>query len=541
MKKRIAAGLIFLIFLAASVFLSAASFAEEIPAFNPDTYAIPHYAERHGDVFPAEEKIITLGLPVTMGQCAPCHENLDAFPTGFFKGVNHNLHFSRGIACSTCHQVIDHNPDGVQRIPMRVCFSCHGLQHGPEGELAPGECTTCHTQRRKPSNHSPAYIISKHKEADTHECVMCHRSIDFCNDCHLKEDVRLVQEREYVFTPYNPPEKQAEVNVRIAIPEKMGDCYGCHRDIENFRVPGLYFNHEKHFAAGIRCSSCHNFYPHVPDKTYRIPMQTCYYCHQVTHGQQGVIAPYDCATCHPKSFYKKAPKDHTAKFIAGEHSERAYSEPSYCSMCHTDSFCQACHLGRNVVPEDHEQVQVWIHDHGKDYEKRKYCADCHSEKYCADCHGVEPMPHPAQYLAKHSEEQRTEEQKQACNLCHQDRTFCENCHHLNVASALLKKENCIKCHEVYELPMLKIPSRGHMVHAAHFEMTNTPPFTCDKCHALGYTLGHDYATFQLCKECHGAVRLGKLIAKWNVDNGELCYRCHRPGTGISTNIQVTPP
>jgi hypothetical protein len=539
MRSKAILGLISLVLL--SVFFTTAYLsAAEIDLFDPSYYSLPHYKPREENLFPKKPVFVDLKPPITMGECAPCHENLENYSVPNLKPLNHWKHFSRGIKCDSCHFANPHTPDGVMRIPMRVCFNCHGLEHGPTGELAPSACLTCHKEKKKPSNHTAPWILKDHRDADTHECVMCHKSVDFCNECHRREGKRDIDEKEYMFLPFKPPSKSIALRVKIAVPEKMGDCYGCHKDIEKFDVPGLYFNHEAHFKKGIKCRSCHMFYPHQPDKTYRIPMQVCYSCHQVTHGPQGTIAPANCSLCHPAWFYSKKPADHTQKFIAGGHKDTAYKEPSYCSMCHKDAFCQKCHIAKSVVPDDHKDQKKWLHDHGKNRANLTYCANCHTEKYCYDCHQVRPIPHPSQYLADHGKSKI--QNSKVCNMCHTDRTFCENCHHYQVANALLKRENCIKCHPDYKhTRFLDIKNRGHMVHAAHFEMTNTPPFTCDKCHALGYTLGHDYATFQLCKECHGAYRLGKLIAKWNVDNGELCVRCHRPGTGLPTSVKVTPP
>lgn len=528
--------ILFLIFVYANI-----SFAKENKSlFDPLTYSLPHYTQRTGDLFPQKPTKIVLKAPITMGQCAPCHENLENYKVPNLRFVNHWKHFSRGIPCDACHYANPHTPNGVMRIPMVICFNCHGLRHGPTGELAPSDCLTCHIQRKKPADHTANWGPKEHAGGNTNRCVMCHRDIDFCNKCHKREGERLIEEREYAFQPFQPPKIQLEAVVNIRLPVQMGDCYPCHKDIEKFEVEGLIFKHEPHFKKGIACRSCHLFYPHQPDKTYRIPMEVCYACHQVTHGAQGVIAPGNCTLCHPAWFSKKKPADHDAKFVSGNHKLRADKDPAYCSMCHSDNFCQKCHLSKNVLPDNHRDQKKWLHDHGKDRGKLDRCDACHSEKYCYDCHRVRPMPHPSQYLADHGQAKIVN--SKTCNLCHTDRTFCENCHHYQVANALLKRENCIKCHPEYKKTrFIEIQNRGHMVHAAHFEMTNTPPFTCDKCHALGYTLGHDYATFQLCKECHGAYRLGKLIAKWNVDNGELCARCHRPETGLKTNVQVTPP
>ncbi len=539
MKKRLIGGLMFII-IAFFLISSTLTLARQIPAFDPEVYSLPHYKSPEENLYPEKTRTIEIKPPILMGQCNPCHENLDNFTIPNVKGVNHWLHLSRGISCDTCHLQNPHTPRGVLRIPMRVCFNCHGLAHGPTGELAPGECKTCHYEKRQPGTHTLKWILADHKQADTHECIMCHRDLKFCNDCHRKEGERLIEEKEYQFKPFLPPGNQLSIAVKIKIPEKMGDCYPCHRDIEAFTVEGLIFKHEPHFKVGIRCAACHDFYPHQPDKTYRIPMQTCYSCHQVTHGKQGVIASGDCNLCHPGWFYKKPPKDHTKEFISGKHKEPAYKDPSYCSMCHSDTFCQSCHAKKKPLPKDHEDRKQFLREHGKDKKKLAYCSDCHTQKFCDDCHQLKPIPHPSQFLADHGKQKYVD--KRVCNICHTDRTYCENCHHYQVAKALLIRDNCVKCHPEYkEKKFLNIKNRGHQIHAAHFEMTNTPPFECEKCHALGYVLGHDYATFQLCKECHGKILLGKLIAKWNVDNGELCRRCHFPGSGIREHVKMTPP
>ena len=536
--QRLINALVFVL-LSGLVVVIGVSAAADLESLDPSLYKLPHYGvARQENIFPRKPVTVVIKRPIRMGSCAPCHENLDGFPAGWLKKVDHATHFSRGISCDACHTENPHRPDGVVRIPMRVCFNCHAIQHGPTGEMASGECTTCHEYRRKPSGHTTTWAARDHADGDTHECVMCHRSISYCNDCHARVKVRLVRADEYAFRPFVPSSWDWQVRVNIRIPATMGDCYPCHYDIEKFSVPGLIFNHEKHFEVGIACGSCHTFYPHQPDRTYRIPMETCYGCHQVTHGAQGLLAPSECSLCHPPGFNLK-PSDHTARFVAGDHRKRAASDPAYCAMCHKDSFCETCHMQRRVVPEDHKQVIVWRREHGKDRVKRQQCSICHKQGYCDNCHRVSPIPHPALYLEQHGKQKGVD--KKACNTCHRDRTFCESCHHVQVARALLVKENCTRCHPEYKLKMLEIKNRGHMVHAAHFEMTNTPPFSCDKCHAQGYALGHDYATFQLCKECHGAYKLGKLIAKFAVDNGELCWRCHRVGSGLPVNVRVPSP
>lgn len=538
--KKSVAGLLLFSFILTSLWFVGASVAQEISGLDPSAYVLPHYESTWAEnVFPDKKTSVEIKSPITMGMCSPCHKNLDDFSSPWLKRVNHGLHFSRGISCDSCHYENPHRPDGLVKIPMKVCFNCHGLNHGPIGELASGDCIVCHDSKKAPAGHTPEWKAKGHAAGFIQECVMCHKDLKkSCNDCHERERIRLIGKREYRFRPFLPDPMDYRVTVVFKIPSEISDCLPCHKDIEKTEVEGLIFSHEKHFKLGIKCSSCHNFYPHQPDKTYRIPMQSCYSCHQIYHGKKGLIASGECSLCHTPDFPLK-PDDHTLEFEAGKHKERAQNEPSYCAMCHQDRFCQVCHLEKKVLPNDHKDVLRWRKEHGKDRKARRFCSQCHPESFCVDCHRVEPIPHPAQYLYQHGKQEYAD--KRVCNLCHTDRTFCESCHHYEVAKALLTKDNCVKCHPEYELKMLEIKSRGHMTHAAHFEMTNTPPFTCDKCHAQGYALGHDYATFQLCKECHGAYKLGKLIAKFAVDNGELCGRCHRVGSGLPVNVRIPSP
>ena len=58
-----------------------------------------------------------------------------------FNHGNHMLY-----SCDTCHDRFPHRPNGgSDKVPMETCFACHGVQHGPQGELATGKCEDCHT------------------------------------------------------------------------------------------------------------------------------------------------------------------------------------------------------------------------------------------------------------------------------------------------------------------------------------------------------------------------------------------------------------
>ncbi len=509
------------------------------PTTQTARYGLPHYEPRPMVLYPTATSTVEVLLtaPVTMSQCSPCHEDLDRFQDPWLVRVEHDTHFDAGIACDSCHADNPHRQDRTDRIPMAACFNCHGLFHGPTGLLAPGDCLTCHPRVQKPGTHTVAWEAVDHKTAPVQSCVICHPDVESCNECHLRERARVLTTLEYRFPGYVAPPPAPAALLQIALPVTMSICEPCHKDIERTAVPGLIFSHKAHFAKGTPCQSCHTFYPHQPDRTIRISMPMCYACHTLNHGAQGEVAGGDCALCHTPDF-QLIPGNHTPGFIEGQHKELAATAPTYCDMCHQPSFCRDCHAPRNIVPQDHRDPLVWRPNHGKDPTKQHSCADCHTREYCDACHQA-TMPHENLFLATHATQ--AEGRRQVCVRCHVDRSWCNECHHTRVAKAVNARENCVDCHPETAGKFLDVKSRQIQVHVAHYEMTNTDPFECGECHDRGYPLGHDYAAFQLCKECHGYYRLGKLVAKFEVDNGELCGRCHRAGSGLPTGVRLTQP
>ena len=49
------------------------------------------------------------------------------------------------VSCDGCHSRMPHENGGTDSVPMEVCFACHGVKHGPQGELATSDCRKCHT------------------------------------------------------------------------------------------------------------------------------------------------------------------------------------------------------------------------------------------------------------------------------------------------------------------------------------------------------------------------------------------------------------
>ena len=86
---------------------------------------------------------------------------------------------------------------------MEGCFDCHGLQHGPMGELATGECEDCHnTTMNRLASRVPhrdwagaPHVEPADKELNT-RCMMCHDG-PFCDECHEDENIDWEPETGY--------------------------------------------------------------------------------------------------------------------------------------------------------------------------------------------------------------------------------------------------------------------------------------------------------------------------------------------------------
>jgi hypothetical protein len=273
-------------------------------------------------------------------------------------------------------------------------------------------------------------------------------------------------------------------------------------------------------------------------------MQSCYRCHGLEHQGQGQIATEQCDKCHPPGF-KLVPDNHTRQFILGGHKARAGSDPSYCSMCHKTDFCVGCHQGRStspnasakpVLPTSH-QKRGWLTQHGKLFIARQGdCGACHDDASCRVCHKT-TMPHPANWIDNHKPEPGVSSDD--CNICHKDRTTCQNCHHAGVASADLVLKNCQKCHaELAQRPPTSIRIQSFAEHAVHFEVAGSKyndgaPLKCYDCHTDFSTTpvtkqatsnpGHD---MRLCYSCHGKLDPvnHEIIAPFV--GAALCKRCH---------------
>ncbi|MFT7624762.1 MAG: hypothetical protein ACI9WU_003952 [Myxococcota bacterium] len=153
--------------------------------------------------------------------------------------MNHKVHIDKGIACSRCHGDLS----GVQvatrenALPsMNTCLECH------DGKTAPDECRTCHISKPdgrlvtrfasgelKPAGnyrndaHDDAYLQTHAQTAKGEEayCSNCHQD-KFCLECH-----------NGVMKPISVHPNNWILTHPVSARRNMPNCASCHRS-QNF-------------------------------------------------------------------------------------------------------------------------------------------------------------------------------------------------------------------------------------------------------------------------------------------------------------------
>lgn len=503
-----------------------------------------------------DDQPIDTAAPIDPSQCMPCHMTLaQVNEPGLIFG--HGLHIL--YSCDTCHSRMPHRSGKTEKVPMEVCFACHGVEHGPGGELATGACRDCHTKsvNLRPKSHSPDWAKKPHATAadrtGVNGCMMCHDAPKDCDDCHRRKGLSIAKMPDVYHPVVHPRPKGPSIKIYPKGKVSASQCMYCHPDLDAITPGRLIFAHAAHLQRNYDCKACHSSFSHTVTGVQKPDMMSCYRCHGVYHNGQGKIAEgQNCLKCHPKSF-ELMPGDHTRKFIKGAHGKRSSADPAYCAMCHQSTFCVGCHRGEKVspnapgyavIPADHRRVE-WRSQHGGQYlDGQGACGSCHTDQSCKRCHKT-VMPHPVGWIKDHRPEGGVTAAD--CNVCHTDRNSCQKCHHQKVGRGELIAKNCTPCHdEMKKKPATSIKNKGFAEHAVHFNVHKVSvsggvpkkkPYTCDDCH-IGYgrvtasqtsgkaqglpDAGHDV---RLCYSCHGNIDFrNQIIAPWQ--GASLCLRCH---------------
>ncbi len=285
---------------------------------------------------------IELGGEVYKENCTYCHSN-------YAQAKDRTINFTHGAhiqsPCSACHTETPHGPGNlIKRVPMKQCFNCHGLTHGPQGEMATAVCADCHKAgpiQLRPVSHTTDWKNKPHvdpsiKNQNT-ECAMCH-TLASCDLCHLKEGVDWKPKDAFAYDVGN-------------------GCQACHGNpnltklsnglVKSFQVVGV----ESSAHRDTTCVQCHVDFTYGP--TAPKPKTKVW----------SINAGMACADCH----------DHDSQKLAYDNS--VHAEQIKAGNL-TSATCGSCHGGHTIPLTDTKEASMTVH--AAAYEM---CGKCHKDYY----------------------------------------------------------------------------------------------------------------------------------------------------------------
>lgn len=202
-------------------------------------------------------------------------------------------------------------------------------------------------------------------------------------------------------------------------------CLLCHKTLEKQAVAqiekpdysGVEVGHETHYEAGVDCSACHG----TVDTTEKlsgirfIPMEGCVACHFPQTKDQRAI---DCAFCHHEMDSRVEPATHEDAGWTQRHGNRSVTRPEYCSRCHLESGCRACH--QSTMPRFHT-IAFRKRGHGTWVSNTpEQCEVCHRQDFCVSCHvTTEPVTHTPVF--------KSSRPYTHCGMCHLPMSQANRC------------------------------------------------------------------------------------------------------------------
>ncbi|MBE0417662.1 MAG: hypothetical protein IBX63_07845 [Coriobacteriia bacterium] len=347
---------------------------------------------------------ISLGGPVTPGQCLFCHYDFDAFEPGRII-FRHGDHVSRGFNCSSCHPVFPHGPEGTVYNTMADCYRCHSLEHAASlrGLVATEECVDCHPPSFElvPENHTPEFTAREHGamvEEDESYCTLCHKS-PFCQECHRSQREMADGSPPRFVVPEDHTESVWLSQHGPKFLDATGTCWACHdspscerchqtpmpHPPEWFTLHGVS-DYSKHDDAD--CNICHK------DREW------CQECHHDQVRRVDLVEE-NCTPCHEEMAFKPATQirhqqyaEHAVHFNVAEVTGRPYR----CYECHatwgsanSNGNGDAAHVGPSA--EIGHDLRLCYDCHGAlDFQSviiapwpgAQLCGRCHPEGPVAD-------------------------------------------------------------------------------------------------------------------------------------------------------------
>lgn len=340
LRNRVRPGRLLALALAATAFLAAlgggAAFAADPEVTDPQSF---------------EQLFLQLqDTPVYKDACTKtCHGNI-AQTKNYSSAIIFKHGYHQLVACSSCHPRFPHRSDTtIERPTMKGCFDCHGVRHGPMGQIASAECNDCHVtdkSRLRPAFHTYGWAGKEHvapseKEFNT-KCAMCHTP-ETCTECHDQKGIEWSPDS----WDYNAEDGCLACHANAALTKQSSG------GVKSFTVIGL--GDSAH--TDLDCQQCHPDYRY-DDKPGATNVWT-------------VNAALACADCH-KDAKKKADREPVALYNKSIHADELRGgnyESATCASCHGGHY-----ISRLDTAESKARLQAASY---------RVCARCHEEKYAS--------------------------------------------------------------------------------------------------------------------------------------------------------------
>lgn len=302
----------------------------------------------------------------------------------------------------------------------------------------------------------------------------------------------------------------------VSAPASTATCMPCHPTLGQSDRGDLRFDHATHILT--QCVACHQRPAHADGQTATPPMDSCFTCHGLRHGPQGVLASAECRSCHPEPAPLR-PASHVEDWRFRPHALESRDDANRCLMCHdAPADCDACHRDERVnvgeipalylstVPEVAAEPTVTVDPAAP--VTMSQCAYCHPD---IDDFQVEGL------IFAHSP--------------HLERTYrCESCHpvfpHGPDGTQRSEMRSCYRCHGLY--------------HDGHGEVASGE---CLKCHTVDFELVPPDHTVDFMSGDHKDVALEDAAYCSQCHASEFCVPCHNGGVEMANgqeSLKVIP-
>jgi len=289
------------------------------------------------------------------------------------------------------------------------------------------------------------------------------------------------------------------------------DCEICHYDPDtavNFPNPArqLLFNHKAHLERISSSQACERCHKGLEEVTYSVPenlpvMEGCIECHD------NKSAPQYCETCHTH-LPTLRPETHLANWMH-RHDDAVRATSEDCAMCHSFNYCQECHDGAILAGIDSGIPGKYSPNATQSWGVKNL---------------ILTRNHDLNYRYTHALEAKSKIEN--CGLCHENESFCVECHQVNFGSGAIQPE----WHggTGWGAIAFGVGSGG----GRHAQMAKRDIALCASCHDPS---GED----PVCLVCHMDRTPGRnndprthsknsyrYNGPWHDDRSFTCYTCH---------------